>query len=88
MDPLVPHSSHLSLAEQDAGDRSQILLEENMVLQRLGQVTMDSEEPQMTVTQTININREAGTGKLYLITVLFTTLYNIVRANSKLMLLA
>ena len=36
----------------------------------------------------ININREAGTGKLYHITVLFTTLYNIVRANSKLMLLA
>jgi hypothetical protein len=31
----------------------------------------------------ININREAGTGKLYLITVLSTTLCNIVRANSK-----
>jgi len=31
----------------------------------------------------INVNREVGTGKLYLITVLFTTLYNIVRANSK-----
>jgi hypothetical protein len=31
----------------------------------------------------ININREVGTGKLYLITVLSTTLYNIVRANSK-----
>jgi len=61
MNPLVPHSSHLSLAEQDAGDRSQILLEENMVLQRLGQVTMDSEEPRMTATQTININRDAST---------------------------
>ena len=36
----------------------------------------------------ININREVGTGKLYLITVLSTTLYNIVRANSKLILLA
>jgi hypothetical protein len=36
----------------------------------------------------INVNREAGTGKLYLIAVLSTTLYNIVRANSKLMLLA
>ena len=36
----------------------------------------------------INVNREVGTGKLYLITVLSTTLYNIVRANSKLLLLA
>ena len=36
----------------------------------------------------ININREAGTSKLYLITVLSTTLYNIARANSKLILLA
>jgi hypothetical protein len=36
----------------------------------------------------ININREVGIGKLYLITILSTTLYNIVRANSKLMLLA
>ena len=35
----------------------------------------------------ININREAGTGKLYLITILSTILYNIVRANSKLLLL-
>ena len=35
----------------------------------------------------ININREVGTGKLYLITVLSTTLYNIVRANSKPLLL-
>ena len=31
----------------------------------------------------INVNREAGTGKLYLIAVLSTTLCNIVRANSK-----
>ena len=31
----------------------------------------------------ININGEAGTGKSHLITVLSTTLYNIVRANSK-----
>jgi hypothetical protein len=31
----------------------------------------------------ININREAGTGKSHLITVLSTTLYNIARANSK-----
>ena len=36
----------------------------------------------------INIDGEVGTNKLYLITVLSTTLYNIVRANSKLMLLA
>ena len=35
----------------------------------------------------INVNREVGTGKFYLITVLSTTLYNIVRANSKLILL-
>jgi hypothetical protein len=33
----------------------------------------------------INIDREVGTNKLYLIAVLSTTLYNIVRANSKLM---
>ena len=31
----------------------------------------------------ININREVGTGKLYLITVLSTTLYNIAMSNSK-----
>jgi hypothetical protein len=31
----------------------------------------------------ININGEAGTGKLHLITILSTTLYNIARANSK-----
>ena len=36
----------------------------------------------------INVNKEVGTGKLYLITVLSTTLYNIVRANSKPSLLA
>ena len=36
----------------------------------------------------ININRETGTGKLYLITILSTTLYTIVRANNKLLLLA
>ena len=36
----------------------------------------------------ININREAGTGKLYLITILSTTLYNIARANSKPIILA
>jgi hypothetical protein len=36
----------------------------------------------------ININGEAGTGKSHLIAVLFTTLYNIVRANSKPLLLA
>jgi hypothetical protein len=36
----------------------------------------------------ININREVGTGKSYLIAILSTTLYNIVRANSKLLLLA
>ena len=36
----------------------------------------------------INVNREAGTGKSHLITVLSTTLYNIVRANSKPLLLA
>jgi len=36
----------------------------------------------------ININGEVGTGKLYLITVLSTTLYNMARANSKPMLLA
>jgi hypothetical protein len=31
----------------------------------------------------INVNREAGTGKLYLITILSTTLYNIAISNSK-----
>ena len=36
----------------------------------------------------ININGEAGTSKLYLITVLSTTLYNIIKANSKPMPLA
>jgi hypothetical protein len=36
----------------------------------------------------ININREAGTGKLYFITVLSITLCDIVRVNNKLMLLA
>jgi len=36
----------------------------------------------------INVNGEAGTGKLYLITILSTTLYNMVRANSKLIPLA
>jgi len=36
----------------------------------------------------ININREAGTSKSYLITVLSTTLYTIARANSKPSLLA
>ena len=36
----------------------------------------------------INVNREVGTGKSYLITVLFTTLYNIVSTNSKPLLLA
>jgi len=36
----------------------------------------------------INVNREARTGKLYLITVLSTTLYNIAKANNKLILLA
>ena len=36
----------------------------------------------------INIDGEAGTNKLYLIAILSTTLYNMVRANSKLILLA
>ena len=36
----------------------------------------------------ININGEVGTGKLYFIAVLFTTLCDIVRANSKPMPLA
>ena len=36
----------------------------------------------------INVDGEAGTGKSYFIAVLFTTLCNIVRANSKPMLLA
>ena len=36
----------------------------------------------------INIDGEAETSKLYLITILSTTLYNIVRANSKSSLLA
>ena len=36
----------------------------------------------------INVNGEVGTGKSYLITVLSTTLYNIVSANSKPSLLA
>jgi hypothetical protein len=36
----------------------------------------------------INVNREAGTGKSHLITILSTTLYNIARANSKPSLLA
>jgi len=36
----------------------------------------------------INVNGEVGTSKLYLITVLSTTLYNMVRANSKPMPLA
>jgi len=36
----------------------------------------------------INVNGEAGTGKLYLIAVLFNTLCNMVRANSKPILLA
>jgi len=31
----------------------------------------------------INVNREAGTGKLYFIAVLSTTLYTMARANSK-----
>ena len=35
----------------------------------------------------ININREVGTGKLYLITILSTTLYNIAISNSKPLLL-
>ena len=35
----------------------------------------------------INVNREVGTGKLYLITILSTTLYNIAISNSKLLLL-
>jgi hypothetical protein len=36
----------------------------------------------------INVNREVGTGKSHLIAILSTTLYNIVRANSKPLLLA
>jgi len=36
----------------------------------------------------INVNGEVGTGKLYLIAVLSITLYNIARANSKLLPLA
>ena len=36
----------------------------------------------------ININGETKTSKLYLITILSTTLYNIARANSKPSLLA
>jgi len=36
----------------------------------------------------INVNGETGTGKLYLITVLSTTLYTMARANSKPLLLA
>jgi len=36
----------------------------------------------------INVDGEVGTGKLYLITVLSTTLYDMARANSKPMLLA
>jgi hypothetical protein len=36
----------------------------------------------------INVNREAGTGKSHLITILSTILYNIARANSKPSLLA
>jgi len=36
----------------------------------------------------INVDGEVGTGKLYLIAVLSTTLCNMVRANSKLMPLA
>jgi len=35
----------------------------------------------------VNINREAGTGKLYLITVLSATLYNMAISNSKPLLL-
>ena len=35
----------------------------------------------------INVDREAGTGKLHLIAVLFTTLYNIAISNSKPLLL-
>jgi hypothetical protein len=35
----------------------------------------------------ININREVGTGKLYLIIVLFTILYNMAIFTSKLLLL-
>ena len=35
-----------------------------------------------------NINKEVGINKLYLITVLSTTLYNIVKANNKLSPLA
>jgi len=31
----------------------------------------------------INVNREAGTGKSYFITILSTTLYTMARANSK-----
>jgi len=36
----------------------------------------------------ININREAGTGKSYLIAILSTMLCNMARANSKLLLLS
>jgi len=36
----------------------------------------------------INVDGEAGTGKLYLIAVLSTTLYTMARASSKLLLLA
>ena len=35
----------------------------------------------------INVNRETGTSKLYFITILSTTLCNMVRANSKPLLL-
>ena len=35
----------------------------------------------------ININRKVGTGKLYLITILSTTLHNIAISNSKPLLL-
>jgi len=35
----------------------------------------------------INVNKEVGTGKLYLITVLSTMLYNIAISNSKPLLL-
>jgi len=36
----------------------------------------------------INVNGEVGTSKSHLITILSTTLYNIARANSKLIPLA
>jgi hypothetical protein len=55
----------------------------NIIVDHYRQIQMGLSPPPLR----ININREAGTSKLYLITVLSTILYNIVISNGKLLLL-